>query len=115
MYRDEKDCASYGRKVEGPDRARIFQISDLLALQAVSRRKMCGTTIRNWTYILLSCALFLRKSEAVNLKLRDIEIPIDHVTGKPVLKDGIPKHVYIHIRHSKTDQDRNGKSILSLL
>ena len=45
---------------------------------------------------LLSCAL-LRKSEAANLKLRDIEIPNDHVTGKPILKDGIPKHVYIHI------------------
>ena len=58
--------------------------------------------------MLLSCALFLRKSEAANLRIGDIEVPIDEVTGKPVLMNGIPRYMYVHIRHSKTDQDRNG-------
>ena len=108
MYHDEGDCARYGRNVAGPDRARIFRICDLLALRAVSRQNCTAVTMRSWTYILLSCALFLRKSEAANLRLADVEIPLDQVTGEPLLKDGIPKHMYIHIRHSKTDQDRNG-------
>ena len=108
MYHDEGDCQNYGRKVEGPDRARVFKISELLALREASRQKMTGTMIRSWTYVLLSCALFLRKSEAANLRLGDIEIPVDAVSGEPLIKDGLPKHMYIHIRHSKTDQDRNG-------
>lgn len=113
MYHDEGDCTSHGRKVEGPDRAKVLQIYDLLALREVSRKKMSGPMIRGWTYILLSCALFLRKSEAANLKLGDIEIPVDRVTGKPLMKDGLPKHLFIHIRHSKTDQDRNGSYSMS--
>lgn len=32
MFRDPTVCAKYGRKVEGPDRAQIFQISDLIAM-----------------------------------------------------------------------------------
>ena len=111
MYHDEQDCAEYGRNVEGPDRAKVFKISDLLALRRVSRQKMCPTVIRSWTYVILSCALFLRKSEAANLRLGDIEIPVDHVTGQPLMKDGLPKHLFIHIRQSKTDQDRTGKCI----
>lgn len=111
MYHDEIDCKRYGRKVEGTDRAKVLRISDLLALQAASRKNMCPTTVRSWTYVLLSCALFLRKSEAANLRLGDIEIPVDHVKGEPVLKDGIPKHLFIHIRHSKTDQDRTGMPV----
>ena len=52
--------------------------------------------MRNWTYILLSCALFLCKSEAANLLLADIKIPLDQVTGEPLLKDGIPRHIDNH-------------------
>ena len=80
MYHDEGDCKSHGRKLEGPDRAKVLQICDLLALRDVSRKQTSGPMICGWTYILLSCALFLRKSEAANLQLGDIEVPVDRVT-----------------------------------
>ena len=108
MCNDEGDCKSHGRKLEGPDRAKVLQIWDLLALRDVSRKQTSGPMIRGWTYILLSCALFFRKSEAANLRLGDSDVPVDYVTGKPLMKDGLPKHLFIHIRHSKIDQDGLG-------
>ncbi len=60
--------------------------------------------LRAWTYVLLSCALFLRKSEAADLKVRDIEVPIDRATGDSLLSEGLPRYIFVHIRRSKTDQ-----------
>ena len=32
MFHDPAECAKYGRKSGGPDRAKIFEISDLIAM-----------------------------------------------------------------------------------
>ena len=109
MFRDPGDCSKYGREVDGPARAKIFQISDLLAMQKASRSHCDGPTLRAWTYVLLSSSLFLRKAEAAALTIGDIEVPLDRVSGNPLLNDGLPKYLYIHIRRSKTDQDGHGK------
>ena len=108
MFRDPTECSKYGRKVEGPDRARIFQISDLIAMWQATRQYSTGPLIRAWTYILISCALLLRKAEAAALLLNDIEVPLDKVSGHPLVENGMPRYLYIHIRRSKTDQDGHG-------
>lgn len=105
MFKDESDCARYGRTVQGPNRAKI---SDLLALQKASRAHATGPNIRAWVYVLLSCALFLRKSEAANLKFGDIEVPVDPVTGELVMTDYLPRYLFVNIRRSKTDQAAKG-------
>lgn len=109
MFRDPGDCAKYGRNVEGPDWAKIFQISDLLAMQKASRSHCHGPAVRAWTYVLLSCSLFLRNAEAAALTIGDIEVPLDRVSGQPLLDNGLPIYLYFHIRRSKTDQDGHGK------
>lgn len=108
MFKDPSDCAKYGRVVQGPDRAKIFQISDLLALRKVSWVNATGPNVRAWTYVILSCALFLRKSEAANLMIGDIEVPINRVTGEPVMNGNLPRHLFVHISRSKTDQAAKG-------
>lgn len=109
MFKDPTDCAEYGRSIQGPDRARVFQISDLLAVREVSRVNSTGPNVRAWTYVILSCALFLRKSEASNLKIGDIEVPLDRVTGEPVMSGNLPRHLFVHIARSKTDQAAKGE------
>jgi hypothetical protein len=47
--------------------------------------------MRGWTYILLSCSLFLRKSEAAALLISDIDVP----TGEILLEDGLPRFLYV--------------------
>lgn len=59
MFHNPEDCAEYGRHIEGPARARVFEISELLTFQRASREHCDGPTIRGWTYIILSCALYL--------------------------------------------------------
>ena len=108
MFHDPLELARYGRKMEGPVTARIFKICDLLALHDLTRRQPQAYILRGWTYILLSCALFLRKSEAANLMISDLSVPRDAVTGKLLLESGLPKVVVVHIRRSKTDQTGQG-------
>ena len=59
-------------------------------------------------YSLLSCSLFLRKSEAAALSLSDIEMPMNPVTGEVITEHGLPKYIYVHLRRSKTDQHSEG-------
>lgn len=108
MFKDPLDSAKYGRTIKGPDRAKVLQISDLLALRKASRRNSTGPNVRAWTYVILSCALFLRKSEAANLKIADIEVPVNRVTREPVMCGNLPRHLFIHITRSKTDQTAKG-------
>ena len=112
MFKDYNDCKVYGRSCKGPDRAKVFEIAHLLTMQDTTRRFPEGPTLRAWTYVLLSCALFLRKAEAACLKIKDIEIPVDKTTGDPLVNGGIPRYVFIHIRRSKTDQAAVGKFYL---
>ena len=108
MFKDPRDCSQYGRTVQGPQRAKVLQISDLLALRRVSRETATGPNVRAWTYVLLSCSLFLRKAEASDLKIGDLEVPLDRVTGVPVMSGNLPRHIFVHIRRSKTDQTAKG-------
>lgn len=108
MFHSPTDCQKYGRTIEGPDRARIFQISDLLNMWKASREGGNGPLVPAWTYMLVSCALLLRKAEAADLKLGDIEVPLDKVLGQMLVVGGLPKYLFVHIRHSKTDQDGQG-------
>ena len=64
MFKDPRDCSKYGRTVQ---RAKVF-----LALR---RETATGPNVRAWTYVLLSCSLFLRKAEASDLKIGDLEVP----------------------------------------
>lgn len=105
MFKDSNDCKKYGRCTsKGPDRAKVFNIAHLLTMWHASRRNPDGPTVRAWTYVLLSCSLFLRKAEAADLKFEDIEFPLDKVTGTPLISRGVPKYIFVHIRKSKTDQ-----------
>ena len=108
MFHDPAECAKYGRKSEGPDRAKIFEISDLIAMFQASRQNSSGSMIRAWTYVLISCALLLRKAEAAALLIGDIEVPVDKVSGQPLIVNGLPRYLFVHIRRSKTDQDGQG-------
>ena len=54
---------------------------------------------------MLSCSLFLRKSEAAALIIRDIDVPTNHVTGEVILEDGF---LYILMKRSKTDEEGQG-------
>lgn len=74
MMQSPEDCRKASRSTNGPIRAKIFEISNLLEMQKASRLYPSGPVLRAWTYILTSCCLFLRKSEAVNLKIGDIEV-----------------------------------------
>lgn len=109
MFHSPTDCAKYGRTSDGPERAKIFQISDLLSMREATRQNATGPMVRSWTYILTSCALLLRKAEAADLRLGDVEVPLDKVSGQMLLVNGLPKYLFIHIRRSKTDQDGQGK------
>ena len=112
MMKNPDDSKEGGRTIEGPDRARIFRIPQLLAMYKASRSYPTGPIMRVWTYVLTSCCLFLRKSEAAALTLGDIEVPCSKVTGRQLLThNGIPKYLFVHIRRSKTDQDSAGKAI----
>ena len=102
------DCGKSGRNLEGPDRAKVFEISQLLEMYKATRMYPTGPMLRAWTYVLCSCCLFLRKSEAANLKIGDIEVPCDRSTGKQLIDNGIPKYLFINIRRSKTDQEAAG-------
>ncbi len=108
MYHDPVECSRYGRGVDAPVRARIFKIHDLLALYELSRKQPQPYILRGWTYILVSCALFLRKSEAANLMMSNLSVARDVVSGKVVLEDGLPRFIIVHIQRSKTDQDGCG-------
>lgn len=94
--------------MDAPLRARIFQVRDLLALHDLSRKQPQPYVLQGWTYILISCALLLRKSEAANLMMSNISIPWDTVSGKVALGNGLPKFIHVHIRSSKTDQEGCG-------
>ena len=110
MFHSPTDCAKYGRTSDGPERAKIFQISDLLSMRRATRQNATGpmVRVRSWTYVLISCALLLRKAEAADLRLSDVEVPSDKVSGEMLLVGGLPKYLFVHIRRSKTDQDGQG-------
>lgn len=94
MYQDPEDCEKYGRSSSrGPDRAKIFEISTLMDMWTASRQNRDGPTLRSWT----CSSLFLRKSEAANLRFEDIEMPLDKSTGEPLCKSGLPRYVFVHI------------------
>ena len=42
MFHDPAECANYGRKNEGLDRAKIFEISDLISMFQASRQNSTG-------------------------------------------------------------------------
>ena len=109
MFHSPTDCAKYGWTSDGPERAKIFQISDLLNMRRATRQNATGPMVRSWTYVLISCALLLRKAEAADLRLSDVEVPSDKVSGQMLLVGGLPKYLFIHIRRSKIDQDGQGK------
>lgn len=109
MMKNPTDSKESGRSVTGPDRAKVFQISQLLGMYTATRLHPTGPMMRAWTYVLTSCCLFLRKSEAAGLKLGDIEVPCNKATGEQLIENGLPKYLFIHIRRSKTDQDSAGK------
>lgn len=109
MFHIPSECAKYGRTFVGPERAKTFQISDLLSMWEAARQNATGPLIRSWMYVLISCALLLRKAEAADLQLGDVEVPLDRVSGQMLLVGGLPKYLFIHIRRSKTDQDGQGK------
>lgn len=108
MFHSPTDCTKYGRTLEGPDRAKIFQISHLLSMWRASRDNPSGPTVRAWTYVLMSCTLLLRKAEAADLQLGDIEVPLDKLSGQMLIVGGLPKYLFIHIKRSKTDQSGQG-------
>lgn len=109
MMNNPVDCEKIGRKVQGTERAKVFEISQLLDMYRATRQYPTGPILRAWTYVLTSCCLFLRKSEAVNLKIGDIEVPCDRATGKQIIENGLPKYLFVNIRRSKTDQESAGK------
>ena len=86
-------------------RATVFRIAHLMSLYNVWQVKYDAYTMRGWTYVLLSCVLFLKKSEAAALLISAIDVPTNHVTGEILLEDGLPRFLYVLIRHSKTDQE----------
>ena len=86
----------------------VFRIAHFMSLYNVCQVKRDAYTMRGWTYILLSCALFLRKSEAAALLISDIDVPTNHVTGEILLENGLPRFLYVLIRRSKTDQEGQG-------
>ena len=43
-----------------------------------------------------------------DLQLGDIEVPLNKLSGQMLFVDGLPKYVFIHIKHSKTDQSGQG-------
>ena len=81
MYHDPSACEKYGRAVSVVMRAEVFKIAHLHSLYEMSRIKADVYTLRTWTYILISIALFLRKSEAAALRIEDIDIPADTTTN----------------------------------
>ena len=109
MFHDPNECRKYGRKFDPTTkRAPVFRIAHLMSLYNVCQVKRDAYTMRGWTYILLSCALFLRKSEAAALLISDIDVPTNHVTGEILQEDGLPRFLYVLIRRSKTDQEGQG-------
>lgn len=109
MFHDPNECRKYGRKLDSTTkRAPVFRIAHLLSMYNVCQVKRDAYTMRGWTYILLSCSLFLRKSEAAALLISDIDVPTNHVTGEILLEDGLPRFLYVLIRRSKTDQEGQG-------
>lgn len=109
MFHDPNECRKYGRKFDPTTtRAPVFRIAHLMSLYNVCQVKRDAYTMRGWTYILLSCSLFLRKSEAAALLISDIDVPTNHVTGEILLEDGLPRFLYVLIRRSKTDQEGQG-------
>ena len=114
MFHDPSECQKYGRKFDPKTkRAPVFRIAHLMSLYNVCQVKRDAYTMRGWTYILLSCALFLRKSEAAALLISDIDVPTNHVTGEILLEDGLPRFLYVLIRRSKTDQEGQGMFLQS--
>lgn len=111
MYHDPSTCEKYGRAVSAVQRAQVFKISHLHQLYELSRIKADVYTLRTWTYILISIALFMRKSEAAALRIEDIDVPADTSTNSLCVSDGIPNFVYIRIERSKTDQLGQGMHI----
>ena len=108
MFHNPDDCLKYGRPAEQPQQAKVFKIAHLLALYSACHVKKDAYTLRGWTYILLSCALFLRKSEAAALAIQHLDVPTDSVTGDILLEQGLPRFVYVTIQRSKTDQQGEG-------
>lgn len=93
----------------GQLRPKFFRYPIFLQCRRQPRSHCDGPTLRAWTYILLSSSLFLKKAETAALTIGDIEVPLDRVSGHPLLNDILPKYLYIHIRRSKTDQDGHDK------
>jgi len=76
----------------------VSKIAHLLALYSACHVKKDAYTLRGWIYILLSCALFLRKSEAAALAIQHLDVPTDSVTGDILLEQGLSRFVYITIQ-----------------
>ena len=104
MFHDPNKCHKYGRKFDCSTKKARVQNYTPHVLGKIGQVKCNAYTMRGWTYVLLSCSLFLRKSEAAALMISDIDVPTNHVTGEVLLQDGLPRFLYVLIRRSKTDQ-----------
>ena len=108
MMTNRADCLKSGRNLEGPSRARVFEMSELLSMWKATRTYPTAPILRAWTYVLCSCCLFLRKAEAASLTIGDIVVPHNQATGRQILDRGLPKYLFVKIRRSKTDQEGAG-------
>ena len=110
IFHSPADCKQYGRAMKQEDRkAKVLRIPHLIALYNSCQLRKDAYALRGWTYIHLSCALFLRKGEAAALRISDIDVPTDPATGKIELQpEGLPRFLFVTIQRSKTDQEGQG-------
>lgn len=99
---------SFGRSVSLEKHAKRFSISDLLAIQRYVFQHGVVGKLKAWAYLLLSIALFLRKSEAASIKIEDLKFSRDPVTDEFLYVNLLPQYVKVNIVRSKTDQQASG-------
>ena len=93
IFHSPTDYQKYRRTIEGRDRARIFQISDLLNMWKASREGGNGPPSSGMDI----CVGFMcsRKAKAADLKLGDTEVPLHEVSGQMLVVGELPKYLYM--------------------
>ena len=86
-------------------RAPVFRIAHLVSLYNVCQVKRDAYTMRGGTYILLSCALFLRKSGAAALLINEMCLLI-MLLGDPAGR----WFTKVSVRSNTTFEDRSGRT-----
>ena len=103
---------SFGRDVSLEKHAKRFSIPDLLAIQRYVFHHSVVGKLKAWAYLLLSIALFLRKSEAASIQIEDLKFSRDPITDDLLYVNLLPQYVKISIIRSKTDQQASGKYVV---